>query len=52
MFFIFSRHIHDSVNRQWDNFDRNKDQHIAWDEYKVYNYGSDEGNVIIAVSSY
>ncbi|XP_042370167.1 calumenin-A-like [Plectropomus leopardus] len=34
------KHISDSVEHQWSDFDLNNDGHISWDEYKNVTYGS------------
>lgn len=34
------RHIYDSVENQWKEFDMNNDEHITWEEYKNVTYGS------------
>lgn len=34
------RHVDDSVERQWNDFDLNDDGQISWDEYSNVTYGS------------
>ncbi|XP_029282298.1 calumenin-A [Cottoperca gobio] len=34
------KHIYDSVEHQWKDFDMNNDGKISWDEYKNVTYGS------------
>lgn len=38
------KHIFDSVEQQWKDFDMNNDGLISWDEYKNVTYGSYLGN--------
>lgn len=34
------KHIYDSVENQWKDFDLNGDGRISWDEYRNVTYGS------------
>lgn len=34
------RHVYNSVEHQWKDFDTNNDDRISWDEYKNVTYGS------------
>lgn len=34
------KHIYDSVEHQWKDFDLNGDSRISWDEYRNVTYGS------------
>lgn len=34
------KHVSDSVEQQWKDFDLNSDGRISWDEYKNVTYGS------------
>lgn len=34
------RHVYDSVQQQWGDFDTDGDGRISWDEYKNVTYGS------------
>lgn len=34
------RHVDDSVERQWNDFDLNNDGRVSWDEYSNITYGS------------
>lgn len=34
------KHVDDSVERQWRDFDLNADGWISWDEYRNVTYGS------------
>ncbi|KAG7215125.1 hypothetical protein INR49_022773 [Caranx melampygus] len=46
------KHVYDSVERQWSDFDINADGLISWDEYKNTTYGSYLGvcmNVCVCV---
>lgn len=38
------KHVYDSVERQWSDFDIDRDGRISWDEYKNVTYGSFLGN--------
>lgn len=38
------KHIYDSVEGQWSDFDINNDGLISWDEYKNATYGNSLGN--------
>lgn len=34
------KHVYDSVEHQWKDFDMNNDGLISWEEYKNVTYGS------------
>lgn len=34
------KHVYESVERQWKDFDLNSDGLISWDEYRNVTYGS------------
>lgn len=41
---VQKKHVYDSVQRQWSDFDIDNNGLISWDEYKNVTYGSFLGN--------
>lgn len=41
---VQKKHVYDSVQRQWSDFDIDNNGLINWDEYKNVTYGSFLGN--------
>lgn len=40
------KHVYDSVQRQWSDFDTDSNGLISWDEYKNVTYGSYLGKTL------
>lgn len=40
------RYIEENVNKHWDDYDKNRDGKIAWQEYKNTTYGFYPGNFV------
>lgn len=38
-----NRYIYENVDKNWKDYDKNNDGHIAWEEFKNTTYGYYEG---------